>query len=626
MGVLKIEKAKLFFLVSWFQAIILIIFLGFYNLAFPDFVQASTIIVIDEPTDGSAINQTSITVKGRTSAGLVVQVFLNDISQGVTMADIDGNWSYNLTSLTEGVYKLSAKTTDIGGMLVTSNIVTVTIDLTPPKINISSPLQGEYINRMKIQGSTEPFLTVKVFLNQVEYNTTSDANGYWYILNEELTDGTYDVFAQAIDIAGNIGQSSTYNFTFDSSRPKVSLAMSPPPYMTRVDINSYVRIQVDDSSPLDSSNTSEGIELFLGEDDTKIENKVSGVVSFDEVNKVFTFTPSEPLLSLTKYKVRVNPLLTDQAGNFISPRIWTFTTYGIYYNDNPHGAYLTNTNTCKNCHSNHRSPGSKLQAPIYSSEQETDNFCNACHDGTAGPIPSNWNSVHKHNFKITNQETDKVSTSCSTCHNPHVTWSQENPNLLLDAYYYDHNDPTNQFLPNNSREQLCESCHEPNIYTHESVTYQVLTYKNWHNSTGSGADYNLCLNCHNGSKSVDIASYYNSTSGHQILALDGSPLQGHMPCSECHNSHGSNNLKLLKDRLGHSKIKQFTTNSVEWDIATERLFCNSCHNNETEVYGITVSFDSNIEGHQSSSQSYCHACHGGSAIAAAHSPSLANSK
>ncbi|MHB1167327.1 MAG: cytochrome c3 family protein, partial [Carboxydocellales bacterium] len=196
----------------------------------------------------------------------------------------------------------------------------------------------------------------------------------------------------------------------------------------------------------------------------------------------------------------------------------------------------------------------------------------------------------------------------------------DNPNMLKDYYYYDHQDPTNPYLPNSSEEQLCETCHYGAIKIDSRVSYVQYQYKKWSTTTGLANDYSLCLRCHNGKGVVDIAAYYNAPSRHSLKAADGSRLNGNIACADCHYTHGSPNLKMLKERLGHNKTQSFQPAGRVWDAATERLFCTRCHNNSTELYGITTNFNFEIPGHEVTSTEFCNKCHGGSPIVAAHGP------
>jgi hypothetical protein len=179
-----------------------------------------------------------------------------------------------------------------------------------------------------------------------------------------------------------------------------------------------------------------------------------------------------------------------------------------------------------------------------------------------------------------------------------------------------------------------------------------LTYKKASTASGDVTDSTLCFSCHNGITKDDkgniisnIEQYYkNETytgqSGHNITASDdsGSMLDGQLPCAECHETHGSSNIKMLRSNLGNVKLEDpkllFKSTSADW-VAEERSFCLSCHKNSTEIYGKKSTFKlvsditgEPILGHQEDDNvknTPCSSCHGGSdpakaAVEAAHAP------
>lgn len=119
--------------------------------------------------------------------------------------------------------------------------------------------------------------------------------------------------------------------------------------------------------------------------------------------------------------------------------------------------------------------------------------------------------------------------------------------------------------------------------------------------------------------------------------LPGSALNGPIPCSECHDTHGSNNIMNLSEQLGNVKLSdadKFKTTSTSWTSSDERTFCLKCHNNTTEIYGKTGTFNTKdatgtlISGHQTGDTQACSYCHGGTsrtAIEAAHAPKVQKS-
>jgi hypothetical protein len=377
----------------------------------------------------------------------------------------------------------------------------------------------------------------------------------------------------------------------------------PAEDMTQVPLNSKIMVVIRETGTLTYT---QPLLISSSKGEIKSKEDLEGVVP--KRNKdgdyVVTFTPSVQLDPSTTYYVYVNPSITNELGNRIFPRFFKFTTTNVYHIGDIHGNYANNTNACAYCHSTHNGETPTLEGGEYGASE--DNFCMVCHDGTNGsPMPDKYNSVNKHNQHAPADA--KNSESCTSCHNPHASWTAENPARLQSI--------------------------QPEGASH----FQTLTYKKAGSATGKAEDFTLCLNCHDGKKASNIKQYYeNETlieeSGHTITAEDGSRLNGQLPCADCHETHGSNNIMLLRQSLGNvivSDVDKFKSTGTTWDAVNERQFCLKCHNNTTEVYGKTSIFkdkndaDEFILGHQPTDKEGCSTCHGGaekSIIEAAHGP------
>ncbi|WP_059171931.1 Ig-like domain-containing protein [Bacillus sp. FJAT-27445] len=360
--------------------------------------------------------------------------------------------------------------------------------------------------------------------------------------------------------------------------------------------------------------------------------------------------------------------------------------YEVAYNnktihrESPHGIFSGNFNTCANCHSTHAASNPKLLDQKKNSENDNrdltvDLYCMACHDGTVAPLPENNQSTHSHNAGISMDGT-LTGSSCSSCHNPHSELSTANPNLTQGHFIYKHDDtlpqPGKPSGEISSKSQLCETCHDAETAEKlgdPRVEYQLFEYKNANTAIGVYEDYGLCLRCHNPdyqsinndtAKAADIAQYYSNLtkqvlvdyeeingessftnrdispaelvfSGHTIKAQDGSPLAGHIPCADCHDTHGSSNIKQLKTVIGHENQQTFKIENGDWTPAVERSFCLKCHNGTTAIYGVTGKIPDTVksDGHletEANKDIPCSNCHGIGADAkekamnAAHAP------
>ncbi|MDR6998807.1 hypothetical protein J2Y67_001239 [Neobacillus niacini] len=412
------------------------------------------------------------------------------------------------------------------------------------------------------------------------------------------------------------------------------------------------------------------------------EKQISGDVTINTQNQIEL--KLKDLSPSTTYYILYNSSYVDDEGTPPYPIIRKFTTVSTTVNNlflydqkyktdsgefkdfsdwtsQPHGYYTNNVNNCSICHSPHYGDNKSLEIKNRNTKNLENSYCMACHDGTSAPVFENVNSdiKSKHETQqITGHE--MKSGTCTACHNPHLTWSEENPNLLQDHFVYKHEDKDEfdgeKVGEIDSNHQLCEKCHELNTNYYKNLARQLASekdpkdpdpYKISHyqrfSAVGQKDNYDLCFTCHNKEKEVkdgtkDIIQFYqDSDSKHKITAVDGSQLNGYLPCSECHETHQSTNRMLLKSMLGHEEQDTaFTFTSGDWDASKEREFCLKCHNGKTAIYGVTgKALDDSIQGHKIISEGTeeeikkdieskaCSNCHGGeskSFIEAAHAP------
>lgn len=569
----------------------------------------------------------------------------------------------------------------------------VSVSDSSPLVLIESPVDGAEINSSEvvISGVVSDDLTPlgKIQLSLYEnaeapITINTDSNGIW-VTSMKLAAGKHTIYVKASDESGNsttdtvaflvkkvtASESAVTTLTVEMEHVKVvkevtlsnkenrtsNLMISPD--STRVKLDTNIKMKVSDT--VDSQNytgktSGNPITLFK-----KIENEnrlemVDGTTNYDPINMQFVFTPT-PLLSgkpalspNTTYYVYINRALMDsgikteeESGFYFYPRFLKFTTTSNADEINPHGNYKVNSNICKSCHNTHSSKGTNLEEPNFYEMQDIDlkanNYCMACHDGTIAPLPENQNDTHKHSTSI-DQTLLPSAGACTACHDPHLTWSEDNPSLFKNHYVYQHSQKDKGVIavePIDSEKEACETCHDDassmKVNVRES-SFKVFHYRKAPAATGKSEDFGLCLRCHNGEMKgqnnvaiSNIQQFYqddkteaSNLSKHWVTQNDGSALNGHIPCAECHDTHGSNNIKLLKDMLGHGNQRSFSAASGEWDAVKERDFCLKCHNGFTAIYGVTGSLPS--PGHENRTEA-CSSCHGGesqSFLEAAHAP------
>jgi hypothetical protein len=281
-----------------------------------------------------------------------------------------------------------------------------------------------------------------------------------------------------------------------------------------------------------------------------------------------------------------------------------------------HGEISTNTQSCGNCHSTHVANGSHLRGGS-NGNVDNGNYCISCHKSEGD---ANFQS-HRHS-KI-----GSGTDTCTSCHNPHANWPDQNPNSLKDFFEYTHKNDSIGFI--RSTEVLCETCHENNaIPIQWNSHYRVLSFKDFASAIGDeNQDSSLCLSCHDGSMegATNIKQYYDDASivsGHVFNAMNNNNSNFQIPCSDCHVTHGSSNIKGLKVELGHEGIKVYNEFTGNWDTNKERDFCITCHNKDTKVYGNSMMDLSNNIGHEFGSNQTCSSCHGDTndPVKVAHAP------
>jgi predicted CXXCH cytochrome family protein len=636
-------------------------------------------ISINTPENGALLDASSVVFKGIVTnfdmlEEVTIELFKESDKIGSTVPLSDGKWTISAT-LPNGTHTITAKAFDTLGNEALTAPINIRMEAIISPVTITEPSNNSYINKPLFKGMTNPNFIVELCTQcSIEDNgdvlgvwqsVTVGEDGSWEFEDPDLEEGSQTTYVRAIDQAGNKSEISNVSFTFDKSRPIILPKVFPENDMTHVPTNTVITITVSDESPIVIETIKEQL-ITLSQNGNNVLMQPNP--EYDPVSKTITFKPWEPLQPAKKYFVYINPLLSDVAGNYSRPRFWSFTTIGDEvslennpFGENPHGGYQNNVNTCSNCHSTHVADNPKLLSDPASIEgTDISNYCNACHDGTVGaPIPENSSSNHTHNYGLSIDGLP-TSNSCANCHNPHLDWSESNPNLLQDHFSYQHETP-NEDIPKSSKEQLCETCHESDSLakkTDPRVDYRIFQYNRWNTSNGRYEDYQLCLRCHNPifkekyETMPDIASFYNNIdedtkshyekttglaysdreitseekafSGHIIKAKDGSPLAGHIPCADCHDTHGSDNIKQLKKSIGHENPTEFTAQTGEWSADLERQFCLTCHNGSTVLYGITVNPpDPVLSTAHNDTTKACSSCHGGSSasfIEATHAP------
>ncbi|KUP93451.1 Ig-like domain-containing protein [Tritonibacter horizontis] len=200
---------------------------GFVLLS-DDPIETDDVINAEERAD-------NVTITGTATPGETVTVTLGDAS-GTTVADDDGNWSYDFAAgeIPEGTDELDVTasiTDDVGN----TESDTDTVGLDTEVTNFASdPLQTdddiinlqEMADGFTLDGTVEVGSTVEVEIEGTTHTATVDDDGNWTLTldGEDLPEGTYNTSATitATDPAGNVAVlSQTFSVDTEYDSPTV---------------------------------------------------------------------------------------------------------------------------------------------------------------------------------------------------------------------------------------------------------------------------------------------------------------------------------------------------------------------------------------------------------------------
>ena len=175
-------------------------------------------------------NSGVITLTGTAEAGSAVKLYNGSKYFGAAVADDTGTWSFTTSSLGNATYRFSATATDAAGntsplaTLSTSgsaqaspaadhSVLVLTVDTKAPSAPVVSSFSsdtgraGDRITSdttLDIDGRAEAGSTVDVYAGDTLLgSTTTDTNGVWHFLTDQLEDGAFNFTFKATDLAGN---------------------------------------------------------------------------------------------------------------------------------------------------------------------------------------------------------------------------------------------------------------------------------------------------------------------------------------------------------------------------------------------------------------------------------------
>ncbi|MGQ9503918.1 MAG: Ig-like domain-containing protein [Thermogutta sp.] len=260
-------------------------------------------VTIGDPTQGAGIVDVRVTGEVGTTA------VIKDGEVVIDTFTVTATTVVRRLTLAGGPHPLTVEVTDIAGNFRQSEQLLVTIDFTAPDpatialapysdsgtagdgiTNVAAPAfygtaEANALVRLYVDDGTGPVLAGWAFAQSDESDgNPTDGLGVWEITVEPLTDGTYTVWVEVEDQAGNISaRSQPLNLTIDTQ----------PPQIPTIDLQ-----DADDTGRSDLDNVTIGDPLRLpvvGVMDLRISAEPGSTVRIKDGNTVvavFVFTPA----------------------------------------------------------------------------------------------------------------------------------------------------------------------------------------------------------------------------------------------------------------------------------------------------------------------------------------------
>ncbi|QSQ16466.1 Ig-like domain-containing protein [Myxococcus landrumensis] len=192
-------------------------------------LEPPTTLIIDRPTENQALNSKFPEFRGRSNPGALVTVVVNGFAETPVTTKPDGSWSVSSSKeLLPGTpptkHSVQVKAADdLGNVTPLSPAVTFMVDISTPTTVVDSPKPKHTFTQgaVEIEGHTEANSTLYLSLGtDVLPSIKVTGEGKWtFKPASPLPDGAYTLTLHAEDGAGNIENTSTFEFSVDSTAP-----------------------------------------------------------------------------------------------------------------------------------------------------------------------------------------------------------------------------------------------------------------------------------------------------------------------------------------------------------------------------------------------------------------------
>ncbi|MDF2946589.1 MAG: cytochrome family protein [Bacillales bacterium] len=435
-------------------------------------------------------------------------------------------------------------------------------------------------------------------VERYEVEAEINGSGTWHLVNtiahpknsvsikELLQNTNYKFRITAIDTSGNKSevphQVVNVKTLVDTSPPEVAF-FKPSNQSIEVGRATNITAKFTDRMNVTTINSD---SFFITQKGTSV--KLAATYSTNQT--AFILNPTVNLDANTEYEVTITTSAKNMAEmGLIEEFKWSFTTGEALYNK-PHGSFADETGMCNNCHSGHEGKSTNLLT-----QDKILDLCIQCHDGTGSIYnvkgdfgnPAEKTSHHpvlSETINETDEQGNKFTMSCVSCHEPHnrgmdldtglsltseakLLWSFNKgvKDIASDIY-------TVKPEASGSGNKFCWSCHgregSPTYsygYLDDGTFNKTVDYIGDHET-----NFPKNNKGHNSSKMDHYkSSHYIEGSEHK----DSSPTN--IKCSICHEKHASDIKPLLRGNISFEN----TTSSTATITNNGKEFCYQCHEN-----------------------------------------------
>ena len=175
----------------------------------PSIDNATLVPIIKSPLNNDLITYDKPNVKGICKPGDVVNIYTDNIFDGTTTADLNGNWSYNLNRalspilppLQTGVHIIQATFGDLSSPVETVSVLIDTSVTTPTQINY--PFNGDNLfnNKPLVRGVAQRGTNINISLDGVFLaSVTTDNSCKWEYKMPVMANGSRRITANAEEV------------------------------------------------------------------------------------------------------------------------------------------------------------------------------------------------------------------------------------------------------------------------------------------------------------------------------------------------------------------------------------------------------------------------------------------